>query len=529
MTSTPGKVNNSVLPEGRRTRIRYPVSALAYLDIGDDNGGIVLNLSEEGLGLQAVAPLQGQNEIRLRIQLPHLETRIETMAQIVWLGATNRQAGVRFLNLPAVARNQIREWIKSQPAPGLPTEDQAALVAPERPGTLAADAPHFGADVHSQTAPPCTTTPPDDPRTHKWLSLMEEFEADMGTQERTNAKPVLASERPTVPAAVLPHSRPEIVSRRFGVRVQGTESDFAPGASDVPQKTADRPVAISTTTSTTENAQPTARVSSEYGLPRAVDPRAVSASPPVSSPEVASVSRAKRARNQAVAVAAFALFSILCFGIGTRVGHFRSRQVPSPSVPSALETSAEASAPKHAKGQNDGTSEARSLRRLTKQTAGAKTHAAASQGAVGAKTDLARGTPPMHGTNGPGSISPPLSSQGAALVPSAETRMDSSNPRVVDGYVLQPSDRFNPCHLTYRVEPVYPTAAQQQRIEGTVKIHVVIAADGSVQNERVVSGPPALTSAAMDAAKYWRFFPALLNGQPIPVEKDLEVTFRLPR
>lgn len=107
--------------------------------------------------------------------------------------------------------------------------------------------------------------------------------------------------------------------------------------------------------------------------------------------------------------------------------------------------------------------------------------------------------------------------------------MDSSNPRVVDGYVLQPSDRFNPSHLTYRVEPVYPPAAQQQGIEGTVKIHVVIAADGSVQNERVVSGPPALVSAAMDAAKYWRFFPALLNGQPIPVEKDIEVTFRLPR
>ena len=99
---------------------------------------------------------------------------------------------------------------------------------------------------------------------------------------------------------------------------------------------------------------------------------------------------------------------------------------------------------------------------------------------------------------------------------------------MVDGRVLRPSDRFNPCHLTYRVEPEYPLEAQQQHIEGPVKIHLTIGADGSVQSARLVGGPAPLTSAAMDAAKYWRYMPALLNGEPVATEQDVEIDFRVP-
>jgi TonB family protein len=104
-----------------------------------------------------------------------------------------------------------------------------------------------------------------------------------------------------------------------------------------------------------------------------------------------------------------------------------------------------------------------------------------------------------------------------------------STPRIVAGRQLRPTDRFNPCHLSYRVEPEYPTEAKQQRIEGAVKIHQMIGADGSVQSVKLLSGPPLLAPAAMDAAKYWRYLPALLNGQPVETEQDVEIDFRLPR
>jgi TonB family protein len=45
-------------------------------------------------------------------------------------------------------------------------------------------------------------------------------------------------------------------------------------------------------------------------------------------------------------------------------------------------------------------------------------------------------------------------------------------------------------------------------IVGTVKIEVVVAPNGSVKGARVVGGHPVLATAALDAAKKWRFEPA---------------------
>jgi TonB family protein len=45
-------------------------------------------------------------------------------------------------------------------------------------------------------------------------------------------------------------------------------------------------------------------------------------------------------------------------------------------------------------------------------------------------------------------------------------------------------------------------------IAGTVKIEVVVAPNGSVKEARIVGGHPVLASAALDAAKKWRFDPA---------------------
>jgi TonB family protein len=59
-----------------------------------------------------------------------------------------------------------------------------------------------------------------------------------------------------------------------------------------------------------------------------------------------------------------------------------------------------------------------------------------------------------------------------------------------------------------KVQPAYPDLAKKMNIAGTVKIEVVVAANGSVKDARVVGGHPVLASAALDAAKKWRFEPA---------------------
>jgi len=83
--------------------------------------------------------------------------------------------------------------------------------------------------------------------------------------------------------------------------------------------------------------------------------------------------------------------------------------------------------------------------------------------------------------------------------------------------------------VLHRVEPDYPEAARQQQIQGSVELEVGIGTDGAVEQLKVMSGPPALGQAAMDAVKQWRFKPRTVNGQAAEMQTTVRLNFRLPR
>lgn len=58
-----------------------------------------------------------------------------------------------------------------------------------------------------------------------------------------------------------------------------------------------------------------------------------------------------------------------------------------------------------------------------------------------------------------------------------------------------------------KVAPVYPELARKLNLSGTVKVEVVVAANGSVKDAKVVGGHPVLAGAALEAVKKWRFEP----------------------
>ena len=60
-----------------------------------------------------------------------------------------------------------------------------------------------------------------------------------------------------------------------------------------------------------------------------------------------------------------------------------------------------------------------------------------------------------------------------------------------------------------KVQPAYPDLARKMNLAGTVKIEVLVAPNGTVKGARIVGGHPVLANAALDAAKKWRFEPAL--------------------
>ncbi len=81
--------------------------------------------------------------------------------------------------------------------------------------------------------------------------------------------------------------------------------------------------------------------------------------------------------------------------------------------------------------------------------------------------------------------------------------------------------------LINRVQPTYPPLARQARIQGTVRLHAIIAKDGTVQQLEVLSGHPLLVQSALDAVRQWRYQPTLLNGEPVEVDTTVDVIFSL--
>ncbi len=76
--------------------------------------------------------------------------------------------------------------------------------------------------------------------------------------------------------------------------------------------------------------------------------------------------------------------------------------------------------------------------------------------------------------------------------------------------------------------PRYNREARLARIQGSVLLKVVIDKNGRVKSQKVLKRlPMGLTEDAMKAVAQWTFQPAMLNGEPVEVEHELTVNFRL--
>jgi len=77
------------------------------------------------------------------------------------------------------------------------------------------------------------------------------------------------------------------------------------------------------------------------------------------------------------------------------------------------------------------------------------------------------------------------------------------------------------------VPPNYPEIALQTRKEGIVIIEATIDERGHVTEARILRSVTLLDAAALAAVRQWRFTPALLNGEPVPVVMTVTVNFQL--
>jgi protein TonB len=92
---------------------------------------------------------------------------------------------------------------------------------------------------------------------------------------------------------------------------------------------------------------------------------------------------------------------------------------------------------------------------------------------------------------------------------------------------LRVSDGVSAGNLTAPIHAVYPQIARAAHVEGTVVIDAIISRTGSIESAHVLSGPPMLQQAALEAVRQARYRPFRLNGQPTEVQTTITINFRM--
>src|SRR4029077_11212126 len=103
-------------PERRQSQRNRP-EQLIYVELGPDNCGMMLNVSEDGFSFRAVNPVQPNGNIRFALLIDG--TRLEGTGELEWARENGKVGGLRFTDVAKEFRREIRRLLtKSQPLAG---------------------------------------------------------------------------------------------------------------------------------------------------------------------------------------------------------------------------------------------------------------------------------------------------------------------------------------------------------------------------------------------------------------------------
>ncbi|NDY91297.1 energy transducer TonB [Ideonella livida] len=128
------------------------------------------------------------------------------------------------------------------------------------------------------------------------------------------------------------------------------------------------------------------------------------------------------------------------------------------------------------------------------------------------------------------SLEPPAVPGLPNLAPGAKSSLPVAMARVGAASPVPPGGATQaPRALAGNRLPAYPEAAREDALEGTVGLLLLIDEQGRVTQVQWTrrSGAPLLDHAAAEAARAWRFTPALREGQPVAGQLSLAIRFQL--
>jgi hypothetical protein len=94
---------------------------IAYIGMGPENGGLVLDVSDGGLSFHAVAPVQPAETIHFLLSLRG-HSRIEGAGEVVWTNEMKTVCGLKFTSLSSGAREHLANWTNQSQLPAADRE-----------------------------------------------------------------------------------------------------------------------------------------------------------------------------------------------------------------------------------------------------------------------------------------------------------------------------------------------------------------------------------------------------------------------
>jgi hypothetical protein len=112
---------SQVTPTDRRQSPRTKLSEIAYIGMGPENGGLLLDVSDGGLSFHAVAPVLPADKIHFLLSLQG-HGRIEGAGEVVWTNEMRTVCGLRFTSLSSGAREHLNSWTNPSRRPEAASE-----------------------------------------------------------------------------------------------------------------------------------------------------------------------------------------------------------------------------------------------------------------------------------------------------------------------------------------------------------------------------------------------------------------------
>ena len=498
-------VGQPLEPSDRRVDVRRRVPSLAYVDLGQNNGGIILNLSEGGLAIASAAPLYTDGGAQMQFQLPGSDDWLKVSGEIVWISQSKKEAGLRFLELSKATRDRITRWISSQAS--------KVKFEVEEAGSREKAWRHLEMPTIRLPLPspdPVVSKPGREPRSEARKAAADAVSPSVITPAAWSTDLRLG-----VPAENF--RRKVLLKRTWAalalIVVLGALVSFLAGWFTAAPGSSSKILARfgKTPPNTVETAK-NAEAPTTGAVASAHDSSDQNASLPTVQPTEVPASADGDSTNPPVssAPAGGPTKDLTPPGETTTVGALPRAANPQDQVGKAPSGGAKPSVPV--------------FRRETAQP-GLESRPGTTPSPIVSPVQIPRKPTPA----GPeSSLSAKPAEAPAVLKPSFSVDFNPyPSIRVPAGFKSQQGARLEIGRLLSRVDPVYPEDAETQRVEGTVKLHVIIGLDGSVRSLEPISGPALLIPAAEDAVRQWRYTESSIGDQLVETEEDISITFRL--